>query len=87
LAFVVLQLAKARPPALKWSLANPSGLAPSPRIDAPIAYDSVGRRVFVFGGMDASSDRNDVLAYSVDTQQWTQLNPVGRLQVLAMDTL
>jgi len=32
----------ADPTALQWSRANPSSPAPSPRIDAPIAYDSAG---------------------------------------------
>jgi hypothetical protein len=32
----------------------------------------------MFGGRDASGDRNDLWAYSVDRQQWTQLNPAGQ---------
>jgi uncharacterized protein (TIGR03437 family) len=32
----------------------------------------------MFGGLDASGDRNDLWAYSVDTQQWTQINPSGQ---------
>ena len=60
-----------------WSRANPSGLIPTPRIDAPIAYDAVGRQLLMFGGQDASGDRNDLWSYSVDRQQWTQVNPGG----------
>jgi hypothetical protein len=76
--FAVLQLAQAEPPALKWSRANPSGVVPTPRVDAPVAYDSVGRELFVFGGLDASGDRNDLWRYSVDNQQWIQLDPSGQ---------
>jgi hypothetical protein len=55
-----------QPPSFRWSLATPSGVAPSPRIDAPVTYDFVGRQLFMLGGLDASRDLNDLLAYSVD---------------------
>jgi uncharacterized protein (TIGR03437 family) len=78
-AFIVLcTRANDQPTVLQWSRANPAGAIPSPRIHAPVAYDSVGRELFLFGGLDASGDRNDLWAYSVDNQQWTQLNPAGR---------
>jgi uncharacterized protein (TIGR03437 family) len=32
----------------------------------------------MFGGLDASGDRNDLWAYSVDNQQWAQINPSGQ---------
>ena len=69
--------ADAQTSSLHWSQANPSGATPSPRIDAPIAYDPVGRQILMFAGQDASGDLNDVWAYSVDRQQWTRLNPTG----------
>jgi uncharacterized protein (TIGR03437 family) len=62
---------------LLWSRANPTGAVPTPRIDAPIAYDAVGRQLLMFGGQDASGDRNDLWSYSVDQQQWTQVSPDG----------
>jgi uncharacterized protein (TIGR03437 family) len=67
-----------QPAALRWFRPNPAGAIPSPRIDAPVAYDSVSRELFLFGGLDASGDRNDLWAYSVDNQQWTQVRPVGQ---------
>ncbi len=70
-------VARAQTGDLLWSRANPTGAVPSPRIDAPIAYDSVGRQLLMFGGQDASGDRNDLWSYSVDQQQWTQLSPGG----------
>ena len=62
---------------LGWSRANPSGVIPTPRIDAPIAYDAVGRQLLMFGGQDSSGDRNDLWSFSIDRQQWTQVNPGG----------
>jgi uncharacterized protein (TIGR03437 family) len=76
-SFTLIQSVYAQPAALQWSQANSSGTVPSPRIDAPVAYDSVGRQLLMFGGLDASGDRNDLWAYSVDNQQWTQINPSG----------
>jgi uncharacterized protein (TIGR03437 family) len=67
-----------QPAALQWFRVNPAGAIPSPRIDAPVAYDSGSREIFLFGGLDASGDRNDLWAYSVDNQQWTQLQPAGQ---------
>lgn len=75
-SITLTQWAHAQPPLL-WSRANPSGVAPSPRIDAPVAYDPPGRQLFMFGGLDASGDRDDLWAYSVDNQQWTQINASG----------
>jgi hypothetical protein len=62
---------------LRWPRANPTGDVPSSRIDAPIAYDAVGRQLLMFGGQDTSGDRNDLWPYSVDGQQWTQVRPGG----------
>jgi uncharacterized protein (TIGR03437 family) len=61
----------------QWSLAPFTGAVPSPRFDAPIAYDPAGRQLLMFGGQDASADRNDLWSYSVDREQWTQINPSG----------
>ena len=69
--------ADAQTSSLQWSQANPSGATPSPRIDAPIAYDPVGRQILMFAGQDASGDLNDLWTYAVDRQQWTRLNPGG----------
>jgi hypothetical protein len=67
-----------QPAALQWSRANAAGAIPSPRIDAPVTYDSVSKQVFMFGGLDASGDRNDLWAYSIDNHQWIQLQPAGQ---------
>ena len=69
--------ADAQTRSLQWSQAIPSGATPSPRIDAPIAYDPVGRQILMFAGQDASGDLNDLWTYAVDRQQWTRLNPGG----------
>jgi uncharacterized protein (TIGR03437 family) len=77
-SFALIQWLEAQPATLQWSRSNPSGTLPSPRIDAPIAYDPVGRQLFMFGGLDGAGDRNDLWAYSVDNNQWSQINPTGQ---------
>ncbi len=62
---------------LTFAVVPVQGTKPSARIDPPLAYDPVGRRVFMFGGQDDSSNRNDLWAYSIDSQSWSQLNPQG----------
>ena len=71
---------------LRWSRTNPTGDVPSSRIDAPIAYDAVGRQLLMFGGQDTSGDRNDLWPYSVDGQQWTQVRPGGLTPSAVMGT-
>src|SRR5258708_34877568 len=75
---VLIPWVHAQSPTLQWSRATPSGTIPSPRVDAPVAYDAVGRQRFMFGGLDSSGDRNDLWAFSVDNQRWTQINPSGQ---------
>jgi uncharacterized protein (TIGR03437 family) len=75
---VVIPWAHAQPATLQWSRATTSSTIPSPRIDAPVAYDPAGKQLFMFGGLDSSGDRNDLWAFSVDNQQWTQINPSGQ---------
>lgn len=76
--FLAGSMAHAQSNSLLWSRANSSGAAPSPREDAPIAFDTAGRELFLFGGLDASGDRNDLWAYSIDNQQWREINPLGQ---------
>jgi uncharacterized protein (TIGR03437 family) len=78
LVMVAIQ-ANAQTGLLRWSRAIPSGAIPSARVDAPIAYDPVGRQLFMFGGLDGASDRNDLWSYSIDNQQWTQVSPSGQI--------
>ncbi len=50
--------------------------APSPRIDAPLVYDPVARRLYIFGGR-GSGLRNDLWAYSLNQAGWVELSPAG----------
>ncbi len=67
----------AQPAGLAFTRLSPQGPAPSPRLDAPIAYDVPGRQLIVFGGQDAGGDRNDLWTFSVESKQWRELNPSG----------
>src|SRR5260370_31457122 len=69
--------AEAQTSGLRWARANATGVSPTPRIDAPIAYDVPGGRLLMFGGQDATGGRNDLWSYSVDRQQWMSVNPRG----------
>ena len=79
-------LTDAQTKSLKWSQANPSGATPSPRIDAPIAYDPVGRQILMFAGQDASGDLNDVWAYAVTSNSGHGSTRRDRLLTRVMDT-
>ena len=55
----------------------PSGPnAPAPRLDGTIAYDPTGRQIFLFGGL-APSARADLWTYSLDQNQWREVQPAG----------
>src|ERR1051326_4775734 len=57
---------------LSYTLLEPQAPKPSPRFDGTIAYDPVGRQVFLFGGQD-SVPRNDLWAYSLAQRRWTEI--------------
>lgn len=50
---------------------------PSPRLDAPVAYDAATRTVWLFGGQAANGDTNDLWAFSLESQSWRRLAPLG----------
>lgn len=55
----------------------PAGAAPpSPRFDGTIAYDPTGGQLFLFGGQDSVA-RNDLWAYSLQQNQWREVQPIG----------
>jgi len=51
-------------------------MGPSARLDGPLVYDLEGRRLLLFGGQDSSA-RNDLWAFSLERQEWAELNPSG----------
>jgi len=51
---------------------------PPPRNDGTIAYDPDAASVYMFGGQ-ANSNLNDLWQYSLNTQSWRSLTPVGPL--------
>jgi N-acetylneuraminic acid mutarotase len=44
-----------------------------------MTYDPVSRRIILFGGTDATGDRDDLWAYDPGTDVWTELKPSGPL--------
>ena len=76
---VLLALATTAPAqndGLAYSRVSAGGPLPSGRLDGVIAHDVPGRRLLLFGGQDGAS-RNDLWAFSLDSQQWQELNPSG----------
>jgi len=62
---------------LSYSLLSASSATqPSPRFDGTIAYDPLGRQVFLFGGQD-TQPRNDLWAFSLASRQWTEIQVLG----------
>lgn len=62
--------------ALSFTRLASDGPAPGPRVDGAIAYDARSRQVFLFGGL-AGTARNDLWAYSLDRNQWTEMRASG----------
>ena len=62
---------------LVYTLLPAPNEAPSPRFDGTIAYDPVGKQVFLFGGQDSQSSKNDLWSYSLPDKRWTAISPAG----------
>jgi parallel beta-helix repeat protein len=60
----------------EWTNMNPS-VAPSPRGDYGMAYDSQSDRVILFGGY-AGYDSDETWSYDFETNSWTNMNPTSR---------
>ncbi|MDX1387711.1 MAG: kelch repeat-containing protein [Acidobacteriota bacterium] len=52
-----------------------AGNAPAPRRNSASIYDPVGHRMIVFGGKTSSGDVNDVWAFDLADDTWTELTP------------
>lgn len=76
-AFLLLALSVAAQD-WRYDLLPVSGQAPPPGNDGTIAYDPDAASVYMFGGQ-ANSNLNDLWQYSLNTQSWRSLTPVGPL--------
>jgi uncharacterized protein (TIGR03437 family) len=75
---LILTGIKAQAQTLSWTLLKTNGaLQPSARNDGAVAWDPAGKQLFMFGGQDATSTRNDLWAFSFDTQSWRLLTTSG----------
>lgn len=65
----------------RWTRLTPVGIAPTPRMSAAVAYDPVGDRLIVAGGVTYTTrweNLDDVWALSLeDPPAWTRLDPEG----------
>lgn len=55
----------------RWHPVSPAGRAPSPRINAAVAYDQRLQKIVLFGGIDSTGYRNDTWSYN--GVQWEQI--------------
>ncbi len=65
-------------PAQTWREITPSeGPAPQARFNAAATYDPVAQRMILFGGRTSSGDLNDVWAFDLSEETWTEITPGG----------
>lgn len=64
--------------AQNWLQLTPaSGNAPGPRSNAAAIYDSLNHRLVIFGGKSASGNLNDVWAFDLRNNSWSELTPAS----------
>lgn len=67
------------PGAENWTMLNPTGTPPSPRLGAKAIIDPVNNRMIIFGGTTASGGFDETWALDLGTYTWSLLNPTGTL--------
>ncbi|MBI5527158.1 MAG: hypothetical protein HY897_12555 [Deltaproteobacteria bacterium] len=60
-----------------WTDRTPGGTKPSARYDHTMAYDTARGRVFLFGGNDCTTFKQDALEWNGATGSWTDRTPGG----------
>jgi hypothetical protein len=65
----------------RWTDLAPSGKTPSARELSPLVYDPVSKRMYLFGGWDqvAEKDLGDTWCYDPVANNWTELDPSGKM--------
>ncbi len=64
--------------AQNWLQLTPaSSNVPAPRSNAAAIYDSLNHRVVIFGGRSASGHLNDVWAFDLKNNSWSELTPTS----------
>lgn len=79
IAKVSLNLASAVPTALTWTTLKANGTAGNPTIrsGAMCFWDEVNNRIVIVGGYSGTAYLNDVWAYSIAGNSFSQLSPTG----------
>lgn len=65
------------PGAENWTLLDPTGTPPSPRLGAKAVVDPVNNRMIMFGGTTAGGGFDETWALDLGTYTWSLLNPTG----------
>ena len=66
-----------------WMELRPAGEEPSARSEAAMAYDPVGKKLYLFGGWDGEEelDLGDTWVYDPAEDTWTDLDPAGETPI------
>lgn len=62
-----------------WTLLQPGGDSPAPRLGHAMVYDTRSGQVILFGGLTNEGFLNDTWAYDPVTNKWRELHPEGDL--------
>lgn len=58
---------------LRWSKVETGATGPGPRAEHAVAWDAVGRTMYLFGGAGTETRLGDFWAFDAVTRNWTQL--------------
>jgi len=62
---------------LAWAEIRPAGPTPTARQDHTWTVDGDGQKAYLFGGLNASGPTNDLWAFDLATDSWTELHTTG----------
>jgi len=60
----------------QWEKTHPGGLWPEPRKSHAAIYDSLNRRMILFGGQQGSTYFSDTWEYSFVTDEWSEIHTI-----------
>jgi len=81
LVFVAATLSSPRLVGQTWEKITPaSTVTPSPRYNATVVVDDIGRNLLVFGGRGDSGNLNELWSFNLDSRLWSNITPTATNQ-------
>lgn len=65
------------PPTAGWTMLEPDGDVPAGRRDHSLVVDQAEELVYLFGGRAGNEPLNDLWAYDINENRWTEIEPDG----------